>query len=85
MNDPLQYVEALAKRAQLERAPQGDVSRRVLPRLTQRTADSGAPMFVFAAGYAAAASVAVAYGYVLLGNMSDPLLSFFQQAAVVMP
>ena len=85
MTEPLEYIEALAKRAQAESAPQGDVSRRVLARLTKTQPQSSAPMFVFATGYAAVASVALAYGYILLGNMSDPMLSLFQQAAVVIP
>ena len=85
MDDPLKYVESLARRAQLEHAPQGDVSRRILPRLTRRESSSGTPMLVFTAGYAAAASLALVYGYILLGSMSDPLLSLFQQAAVAMP
>jgi hypothetical protein len=85
MTEQLEYIESLARRAQFECAPQGDVSRRVLLRLPSRSRASSAPLFVFATGYAAVASMALAYGYVLLGNMSDPLLSLFQQAAVVTP
>lgn len=85
MSKPLEYVEKLARRARHEEAPQGDVSRRVLSRLTARESVLGAPMFVFATGYAALASAALVYGYILMQAMSDPLLSVFQQASIVMP
>ncbi len=85
MNAPLDPIERLARRARQEEAPQGDVSRRVLARLVQRESVFGAPMLVFTTGCAALASVALVYGYVLIQNMSDPLMSMFQQASIVIP
>ena len=85
MTDPFDYLDKLAERARHDLAPQGDVSRRILHRLPGQESRSGSPMLVFAAGYAAVACVALVYGYVLFGSMTDPLLSLFQQAAVVMP
>ena len=85
MTDPFDYMDKLATRARHDRAPQGDVSQRIQHRLPGRESRIGLPRLVFATGYAAVASVALVYGYVLLGNMTDPLLSLFQQAAVAMP
>jgi hypothetical protein len=85
MTDPFDYVDRLATRARLERAPQGDVSRRILQRLPGAESRNGLPRLVFATGYAAVACVSLVYGYVLFGSMSDPLLSLFNQATVLMP
>ena len=85
MTDPFDYMDKLATRARHDRAPQGDVSQRILYRLAEQESRVESPMLVFAAAYAAIASAALAYGYVLFGSMTDPLLSLFQQATVVMP
>ena len=85
MSKSLEYVERLARRARQERAPQGDVSQRVLSRLGERETVMATPMLVFATGYAALASVALVYGYILFETMNDPLLSLFQQSTIVMP
>ena len=81
MNDPLDYIEKLAAHARQEEAPQGNVSRLVVGRLHEREDSLSKPMFVFAAGYAAAASMALAYGLMLLNTINDPLSSVFQIAA----
>jgi hypothetical protein len=85
MKDASEYLEALARRARQERAPQGDISRRILARLPEPGSVMRTPLLVFASGYAAVASVALVYGYFLLGAMSNPLLSLFQQAMVMTP
>lgn len=85
MREPMEYVEQLARRARQETAPQGDVSGRVLSRLASGESLLGVPMLVFATGYAALASVALVYGYILFGTINDPLLSVFQQVAIIMP
>ncbi len=85
MTELFDYMDKLAKRARQERAPQGDVAQRILHRLPDQESRIGLPRLVFATGYAAVACVSLVYGYVLFGSMTDPLLSLFQQAAVVMP
>jgi hypothetical protein len=84
MTEPFDYLDKLARRARQDHAPQGDVSQRILHRLAEQENRIGSPMVVFAAGYAAVASVALVYGYVLFGSMTDPLLSLFHQAATEM-
>ena len=81
MNDPLEYIEKLAARARQEKALQGDVSQLVLRRIHEREDSLSRPMLVFAAGYAAAASIALAYGLMLFNTINDPLSSVFQIAA----
>ncbi len=85
MKDSLDYIERLASRARQEKAPQGDVSQRVLLRLTGRGPSFATPMAVFALGYAAAASVALVYGVSLIQAFSDPFASVFQMASVIAP
>ncbi len=85
MAEPFNYLDRLAERARQDRAPQGDVSRRVMLRLNEQENNVGLPRLVFATGYAAVASAALLYAYILFGNMTDPLLSLFHQAAVIMP
>jgi len=85
MNESLHYLEKLADRARQECAPQADVSRRVLHRLPEQKNHLAAPMLVFAAGYAAIASLAITYGVTLLCTANDPLASVFQLALVILP
>jgi hypothetical protein len=85
MSNPLDYVEKLASRARLERAPQGDVTALVMDRLQVGGNLLTRPMLVFAAGYALAAVVAVVYGFYLFDTMGDPLTMLFQEAAALTP
>ncbi len=85
MTEPLDYLDRLARKAREERAPQGDVRRRVLEGLQPSEPVLIKPMLIFTAGYAAAASVAVVFGMVLLNAMTDPVTSVFQTAVQVLP
>ncbi|MBI4829967.1 MAG: hypothetical protein HY801_00095 [Candidatus Lindowbacteria bacterium] len=84
MNDPLEYIEKLAARARQEEVPQGDVSRLVFGRLHESEDSLSKPMLLFAAGYAAAAFITLAYGLALFNMINDPLSSVFQIAAAFM-
>ena len=85
MKNALDYFERLASRARREEAPQGDVSYRVLARLTERAPTLATPLAVFALGYAATASVALVYGLTVIQAASDPLSPVFQMASVITP
>ena len=85
MNDALDYIQRTAALARQETAPQGDVSRRILHRIHEPEGSLLRPMLVFAAGYAAVASVALVFGGILLSNMADPLSSMFQTVNVLLP
>ena len=85
MNDSLERIESIAARARQEKAPQGDVSRLVIRRLRDSGGSLFKPMLVFAAGYAAAASVALVFSITLLNEINDPLTPIFQMASALMP
>lgn len=82
MRNVLEGLDRLAARARREKTPQGDVSRSVLARLPVREMAMRRPMLVFAGAYAAVASVALVYGYILLEKVNNPLLPLFQQATL---
>ena len=85
MNDALKYVDELARRARQEETPHGDVTHRVMQRLHESDSRLTKPLILMAAGYAAAASVAVVYGLMLLSSINSPLSTIFHVAAASMP
>lgn len=85
MNDPLDYIDRLAQRARQEEAPHGDVTHRVMQRLHEAENRLTTPLILLTAGYAAAASVAVVYGFMLLNAIDSPLSTIFHVAAASMP
>lgn len=86
MNDALKYVDKLARRARQEEAPHGDVTHGVMQRVHEGADNRLAkPLILLAAGYAAAASVAIVYGFMLLNTINSPLSAVFHVAAASMP
>ncbi len=85
MNDVLKYIDKLAQRARQEEAPHADVTHRVMQRLHEADNRLTKPLILMATGFAAAASVAVVYGFVLLNTMNSPLSTVFHVAAASMP
>jgi uncharacterized membrane protein YjjP (DUF1212 family) len=81
VNDPLDFVDRLARHARRESPRQVEVASRVLVRLQAQPVLLRRPMVVFAAGYAALAVIALIYGFNVLSAAQDPLANAFRIAA----
>lgn len=81
MHDPLEYVDALARRARQEQGASRDVSHEVLRRLEAQSTPLRRPMLIIAVGYAAVAAVMMVYGWNVVASIQDPIADVFRIAA----
>lgn len=78
MNEPLNILDQLGKRARMEQVPSVEVSRNVLRTIRQTEPANDMAMMIFAMCSATAASFAIGYCVYVYYVLTDPLSGFFQ-------
>lgn len=78
MNDPMERIERLARRAQSDAAPPVDVRAAVFEELHAGPAFSPGPVLVFAAASSVAAGFMAISAATLIDQLADPILGWMR-------